>query len=106
MRYKKLRNDNNEYRIYHRRDGYTNGNYGVIHSPLGKSAGRARGNSKEEDVLTIKAINASLALGEATALAIKNSKTNGETFGALGYSKNVKRNFKNFLVEQGVEHLH
>ena len=61
---------------------------------------------KKKDVLMIKAINASLALGEATAHAIKNGKTNGETTAALEYSKDVKHDLKNFLVEQGVEHLH
>ena len=61
---------------------------------------------KQKDVLVIKAINASLALGEATAIALKNGKTNGETTAALEYSKDVKHDLKNFLVEQGVEHLH
>lgn len=63
-------------------------------------------SQKKKDVLMIKAINASLALGEATAHAIKNGKTNGETTAALEYSKDVKHDLKNFLVEQGVEHLH
>ncbi len=63
-------------------------------------------SQKKKDVLVIKAINASLALGEATAIALKNGKTNGETTAALEYSKDVKHDLKNFLVEQGVEHLH
>ena len=50
-------------------------------------------------MLVIKAINASLALGEATAIALKNGKTNGETTAALEYSKDVKHDLKNFLVE-------
>ena len=61
---------------------------------------------KNKDILVIKAVNASIALGEATAIAIRDQKSNGETLAALEYTKDVKHDLKNFLVEQGVENLH
>ncbi len=61
---------------------------------------------KNKDILVIKAVNASIALGEAAAVAIRDHKSNGETIAALEYSKDVKHDLKNFLVEQGVENLH
>lgn len=61
---------------------------------------------KDKDVLVIQAVNASIALGEASAIALRNGKCNGETKVALEYSTKIKHELKDFLVKQGVEHLH
>lgn len=53
----------------------------------------------------LKSVMASIALGEANAIAIKNGKTNGETEAALRYAQKIKHEQKEFLHEQGVENI-
>lgn len=60
---------------------------------------------KKNEILLIKSVVASLALGEATACAIRDGKCNGEMTVALDYAKQVKHEHKDFLAEQGVENL-
>ena len=55
---------------------------------------------KELDVALIKGVNAAIALGEATA------HCNGDMSEALHYASEVKHSQKDFLMKQGVEHLH
>lgn len=54
------------------------------------------------ELLQIQGTLASMALGEATATAIKNGHSNGETEKALQYEQEVKHEIRNFLAEQGV----
>lgn len=54
-------------------------------------------------LLLIKSVGASLALGEATAHAIKDGKCNGEMSAALQYAQEVKHEQKDFLYEQSVK---
>lgn len=61
---------------------------------------------RKNEVLTIKGINASIALGEACALALKNGHTNGETEEALRYAKEVKHEQKDFLQSEGIANLY
>lgn len=61
---------------------------------------------KKNELLTIKSINAAIALSEATALAIKNGHSNGETEAALQYAREIKHEQKNFLAEQGITNLY
>ena len=60
---------------------------------------------KKNEVLLIKCIGAVFALGEATAKAIRDNKSNGELSDALEYAQKVKHEHKDFLNEQGVEYL-
>ena len=67
---------------------------------------------KEEDkarerneVLLIKSVGAAIALGEATACAIRDGHCNGEITAALDYAKTVKHEQKDFLTEQGIKNL-
>lgn len=60
---------------------------------------------EEFDVIIIEAVNSAIALGEATATALKNGHTNGETDGALEYARSVKHKQKEFLTRKGVEHI-
>ena len=57
-------------------------------------------------VLLIKSVGAALALGEATAHAIKDGKCNGEMTAALEYAKKMKHEQKDFLTEQSIKNLY
>lgn len=54
------------------------------------------------ELLQIEGTLASIALGEATATALKNGHANGETEAALSYAKTKKHEMNDFLREQGV----
>lgn len=57
---------------------------------------------KDHEILLVKSVGASIALGEAVAIALKNQKCNGETEAALEYAKQIKHEQKDFLTEQGI----
>lgn len=65
---------------------------------------RERAREKNE-VLIIRSTGAAIALGEATAEALKNGHCNGEMEAALEYARKVKHEQKDFLTEQGVHAL-
>lgn len=58
------------------------------------------------NVIIIDSVNASIALGEANAIAIINEKRNGETERALNYVREVKHRQKDFLTRKGVERIY
>lgn len=58
---------------------------------------------EKNEILIIKSTMASIALGEATATALKNGHCNGETEAALEYARKVKHEQKDFLIEQGIK---
>ena len=67
----------------------------------------AREQAREKnDILIIKSTGAAIALGEATAAAIKSGHCNGEMEAALEYARKVKHEQKDFLTEQGVSALY
>lgn len=60
---------------------------------------------EEHEFLILKSINASIALGEATAEAvarIPDAKCNGDMHAALEYAREVKHEQKDFLNRQAV----
>ena len=57
---------------------------------------------QKSEVLLIKSVMASIALGEAAATALKN----GETEAALEYARKIKHEQKDFLTEQGIKGLY
>ncbi|MFR1531950.1 MAG: serine/threonine protein kinase [Christensenellales bacterium] len=61
---------------------------------------------QKHEVLTVKGINAAIALGEATATALKNGHCNGETDAALAFAQKVKHETKDFLTEQSMKHIY
>lgn len=65
---------------------------------------RERAREKNE-VLIIRSTGAAIALGEATAEALKNGHCNSEMEAALEYARKVKHEQKDFLTEQGVHAL-
>lgn len=60
---------------------------------------------EKNEILIIKSNMAAIALGEATATALKNGHCNGETEAALEYARKVKHEQKGFLIEQGIKAL-
>lgn len=60
---------------------------------------------KRFELFQIRAIMATMALGKANAIALKNGKCNGETTAALEYLSRVKHDLQDFLDEQGIDHL-
>ena len=65
----------------------------------------AEKSREDMEVLLIDSVNASIALGEATATALKNGHCNGETEKALAYVRDVKHRQKDFLTRKGVENV-
>ena len=61
---------------------------------------------EKNDVLIIKSVMASIALGEAAATALKNGHANGETEAALEYARKIKHEQKDFLTEQGIKGIY
>ena len=63
---------------------------------------------EKSELCIINCINASLALGEATAKAVQripDAKCNGDMHAALDYELEQKHDLENFLTRQGVNHI-
>lgn len=59
-------------------------------------------------ITLINSVNASIALGEATARAVEripDAKCNGDMHAALDYATEIKHKQKEFLTEQGIAAL-
>ena len=61
---------------------------------------------ERNEVLLVRSVGAAIALGEATATAMKNGHANGETEAALEYARKIKHEQKDFLTEQGIKALY
>ncbi len=61
---------------------------------------------EKNQILLIRSVGAAIALGEATAHAIRDGKCNGEMSAALEYAQKVKHEQKDFMTEQGVKNLY
>lgn len=64
---------------------------------------------KKNELNTIHAIGAAIALGEATARAVQripDAHCNGDMHAALDYAQRVKHELKDFLTEQGVQAIY
>lgn len=60
---------------------------------------------EQHQVIMLKSINASIALGEATAKALRDGHTNGEVTQALSYSNQVKHEQRDFYQQQGIQKI-
>lgn len=61
---------------------------------------------ERNEVLLVRSVGAAIALGEATATALKNGHANGETEAALEFAKRIKHEQKDFLTEQGIRAIY
>lgn len=66
---------------------------------------RERAKEKNE-ILLIRSVSAAIALGEATACAIRDGRCNGDMNAALEYAQKIKHEQKDFMTEQGVKYLY
>lgn len=60
---------------------------------------------EEHQMIIVSTVNASIALGEATAIAIRDQKANGEVTAALEYAKQVKHAQLEFYQKQGIKKI-
>ena len=60
---------------------------------------------RKYEIFQVKTLTAVTALSKANAIALKNGKCNGETKAALEYLDKVKHEQREFLTEQGIDHL-
>lgn len=60
---------------------------------------------KQFEKFMINGLTATMKLCEANAVALQHGKCNGETHAALDYMKKVKREQRDFLISQGINHL-
>lgn len=70
-----------------------------------EEAKKREDNRHKLDLLQTEGVLASMALGEATATALKNGHANGETEEALSYAKKKKHEINDFLREQGIDSI-
>lgn len=64
---------------------------------------------RKNELMIIESVNASIALGEATARAVQripDAKCNGDMHAALQYASEIKHKYKDFITEQSVEALY
>jgi hypothetical protein len=60
---------------------------------------------QKNNVLLIRMVGASIALGEATAHAVQLGHPNGDMESALEYAQQVKHEQKDFLTEQSQKNI-
>lgn len=70
-----------------------------------KSHDEKEADRETHELLIIKSVNASIALGEATAIALRDGKTNGETENALKLASEAKSAQVDFLTKQALKKL-
>lgn len=74
-----------------------------------KEADDRERNREKSELYIIKSVQASLALGEATAKAVQripDARCNGDMHAALEYAQKVKHEQKDFLSEQALKNLY
>lgn len=75
-----------------------------------QQAAEKKENARQKnEVIVIEAVNASIALGEATAKAVQripDAHCNGDMHAALEYAEHIKHKHKDFMTEQGIEALY
>lgn len=78
---------------------------GLCFRRIEKKMDREREARKKHELFQVKTLTAVAALSKANAIALKNGKCNGETSAALAYLQQVKHEQRDFLTEQGIDHL-
>ena len=70
-----------------------------------KKLDKERDARRKYELFQVKIQAAIISLCKANAIALKNGKCNGETSAALEYLNKVKQEQREFLTEQGIDHL-
>lgn len=64
---------------------------------------------KQNEIIIIESVNASIALAEATARAVQripDAQCNGDMHAALKYASDVKHKHRDFITQQGINALY
>lgn len=78
---------------------------GILFHRLEKRLDAEKKARRDFELFQIRTITATMGLCEANAIALQRGKCNGETHRALEYMQEVKREQRDFLISQGVEHI-
>ena len=78
---------------------------GIFFRKIEKKLDKEREARRKYELFQIKTQAATISLCKANAIALKNGKCNGETSAALAYLDKVKHEQRDFLTEQGIDHL-
>lgn len=78
---------------------------GIFFHRIEKKMDKEREARRKYELFQVKIQAATISLCKANAIALKNGKCNGETKAALEYLNKVKHEQRDFLNEQGIDHL-
>lgn len=78
---------------------------GIFFRRIEKKMDKEREARRKYELFQVKIQAAIISLCKANAIALKNGKCNGETSAALDYLNQVKHEQRDFLTEQGIDHL-
>jgi len=77
----------------------------VIISKSDKKREQIEDCREQYQIMLLKASNASICLGEATAKALRDGHTNGEVTHALDYAQRIKQEQHDWIQTQGVKKI-
>jgi hypothetical protein len=79
--------------------------FGIMLKRFEKRMDAERKARRDFEQFQVKGLCATMKVCEANAIALQNGKSNGETHAALEYMREVKRDQREFLIEQGIDHI-
>jgi hypothetical protein len=79
--------------------------FGIMLKRFEKRMDAERRARRDFEQFQVKGLCATMKVCEANAIALQNGKCNGETHAALEYMREVKRDQREFLIEQGIDHI-
>lgn len=78
---------------------------GVMFKRFEKRMDEERNARRDFERFQVKGLCATMKVCEANAIALQNGRCNGETHAALEYMQEVKRDQRDFLMSQGIDHI-
>ena len=78
---------------------------GIMLRRIEKRMDAEKKTRRDFEQFQIKSLMATMSLCEANAIALQNGKCNGETHRALEYMNTIKREQRDFLINQGIDHI-
>jgi hypothetical protein len=78
---------------------------GIMFKRFEKRMDEERNARRDFERFQVKGLCATMKVCEANAIALQNGRCNGETHAALEYMQEVKRDQRDFLMSQGIDHI-
>lgn len=78
---------------------------GIMFKRFEKRMDDERKARRDFERFQVKGLCATMKVCEANAIALQNGRCNGETHAALEYMQEVKRDQRDFLMSQGINHI-